>query len=144
MLWILLAASTLLAVICLRLARRGRLNLSAGLPGGIRLLGVAMAELKIDQKLPLFIAPTDPTGKPAAVNGILWAVSDSELASINVSENGLSAEVVPIAVGSLSVSVSARNVNDEVLTESVEVVISEAEPVASALNLTVGAPVPRA
>jgi hypothetical protein len=95
------------------------------------------------QKVTLSISPKSAAGNPAPVDGVpSWSVSDASVASIVVSENGLSAEVVTTgALGTVQVVVDA----DADLGEGVETItgVLDIEVKASAaVTLDIGAGVP--
>jgi len=95
------------------------------------------------QKVTLSISPKSAAGNPAPVDGVpSWSVSDTSVASIVVSENGLSAEVVTTgALGTVQVVVDA----DADLGEGVETItgVLDIEVKASAaVTLDIGAGVP--
>lgn len=72
-------------------------------------IGVTMVNLRIDQTVRLFIKPVDKKGNPAVLDGVpVWSTSNSEVATLAVAEDGLSAVLTPVGpLGSCVVSLSA-------------------------------------
>lgn len=103
-----------------------------------------MVSLRNDMKLPVSLAPADKFGNPAPVEGVTFESSDTSLATVNVSPDGLSAEVVPVGpVGTLQLKVTADpKIGPEVgvLTGLLDIEILAGEAVT--LTINPGAPVP--
>lgn len=63
-----------------------------------------------DKTATLSIQPVDAAGFPAAIDGIpVWSVSDPSVITVNVSADGLSAQLVPaspVVLGTSQVSVT--------------------------------------
>ncbi len=102
--------------------------------------------LKVSEALPLTIEVKDKFGNPAKVDGApQWAVTAPELASLEVSADGMSALVKPTGpVGPFKVQVTA----DADLGEGVKPVLGEMEVEllpgeAVSVGLAAGAPVPQ-
>lgn len=105
------------------------LNLSPG----------AIMDLKLSQKLPLSIDPTDALGESAPVTEVKWEFSPADAGVLVATD--LTAEFVPAKVGEVSVLVSAANSEGTVLVEALSFNVVEPAKVAVALNLKAGDPV---
>lgn len=102
-------------------------------------------EMFVDQKLPLAIAPTAADGSSAPVVDIVWSVSGQlSGASVNTTSSDLlNAELVCDVPAELEVSVEAKALDGSVLTAKLPVKVDARPIIATALNLSAGAPVPR-
>lgn len=103
-----------------------------------------MSELFLSstQQSVLAIRPSDVKGNPAGVDGIPgWSLSNEDVVRLVVAEDGMSAALIALGVGStqVSVSVDARFGPEEVfLTGSLDVTVTPAEAVA--VGIVAGAP----
>jgi hypothetical protein len=94
------------------------------------------------QKVKLSIAPVSAAGNPAQVESVAWAVSDSDILTLEVAEDGLSCVVLTTgSIGGAQVSVSA----DADLGDGVEELVGTLEisvvgGAAVALGITAGQP----
>lgn len=59
------------------------------------------------QQLTYTIAPTDRKGRPAPVENVEWASSNTEVATVTAAADGLSAVVAAVVPGSVTISVTA-------------------------------------
>ena len=99
--------------------------------------------LNTEQKVRLSIAPVTSSGKPAALDGApTWVSSDESVITVQVSTDGLSAEVLTTdEVGSATVTVSAdADLGEGVQTIQASLDIISVHPQASNLGLVVGPP----
>ena len=98
--------------------------------------------LSVIEKVRLSIQPIDAKGNPAPVDGIpAWSVANPEVASLAVSDDGLSAVLTATAPGSTQVSVQADarlgpDVNT--ITGLLDVTVTPAEAVT--IQITTGTP----
>ncbi len=98
------------------------------------------------EKLPLSISPTaeTPDGPVSApVTSVVFSVDPAAGVVNVVTDDGLNAEFVPVAgfVGDVTVSVTAKNVKGDDLTDSVSFSVTAPVAVADKLNLKAGDPV---
>lgn len=98
-----------------------RIKFYALIEGKMRM--VVQMFLKVNQNLPMTIAISDKFGNPAKVDGApVWALTDTALGALQVSEDGMSATLVPQgAVGTLKVQVKC----DADLGEGVKEILGE-------------------
>ena len=107
-------------------------------------VGVKMMILTTEEKVTLTIAPITPAGNPARVDGIpVWSVSDPAIATLTVSGDGMSAEIVSTALGQtvITVEVDADLDQGEVRTLTGMMDITVVEPEAVTMTIEAGAPV---
>jgi hypothetical protein len=124
-----------------------RLNLAVGnKASGYRYLGVDMANILSNQKLPVSIAPA--AGQtPALVTDVIWSVEPAGMGSVVATSPDLfNAEFLPFddVQGNVTVIAEARNVEGTQIRETLDVTIMKFVPVADRLNLTAGEPQPKA
>lgn len=129
----------LIVAIALVAALAAAISSVGGPAVSLNLFPGAIMDLKLSQKLPLFIAPTDALGDPAPVTDVKWEFSPAEAGALNATDLG--AEFVPAKVGEVQILVSATNAEGVVLVDALSFVVVEPAKVAVALNLKSGDPV---
>ncbi len=97
--------------------------------------------LSVIQKVGLSLQPVDAEGNPALVEDVRWAVANPEVATLIVSDDNLTAELIANTVGSTQVSVQVdahigEGVN--VLVGSLDVQVVAAEAVS--ITIVAGSP----
>ena len=102
--------------------------------GGIELKEITM---KISQNLALTLAATDDAGKPGVLDGAPAWAADAALATLVVADDGMSAILVPVMAGTVTVSASA-NSGGAALSASIDVVMDP--NFATKLTLSAGEP----
>jgi len=94
------------------------------------------------QKATLTLDPRDAKGKKAVLDGVpVWTVADETIATLVVSSDGLTADVVAVDVGATQVNVTAdARIGPEVkeIVGTLDVQVSGGEAVS--LNISAGAP----
>jgi hypothetical protein len=102
-----------------------------------------MAQINDSQKVLLTVKPLTSSNKPAALNGVpFWSISDVNIATLDVSPDGLSAWVISNSPGSAVVTVAANadfsgGVREISASLDIQVTITEA----ATLEISVGTPV---
>ena len=96
-----------------------------------------MTTMSSTQQNTLSIAPVDRKGRPAPVENIVWATSNSEVLTVEASSDGLSATVKAVGpLGSATVSVTCDGhigEGDVTLAGSEEYTITAADAIALAV-----------
>lgn len=106
---------------------------------------VSFMQLKVSNKLPLSIKLVDKFGNPAAVEGApAWSLTNTALANLVVSPDGMSAELSPLGpIGTFNVQVSAdADLGEGVKTIFGELTIDLLSGEAVAIEIVPGAAIP--
>lgn len=105
--------------------------------------GEFMLLMTVTQKAQLALEPKDARGNPAPLDGVpVWTVANPAVATLTVSPDGLTAEVVAVGLGSTQVNVTAdARIGPDVreISGVLDVQISPAEAVT--LGITASSPV---
>ena len=104
-----------------------------------------MVNITNEKKLQVTVQPKTELGNPAVVDGPpKWVVSDTNVVSLQVAQDGLSAWVIPVGSGTATVTVSAdadlTQSGVRTISNSFDVVVTQAE--ASVLVFLFGDPQP--
>lgn len=95
------------------------------------------------QQVDLTIAPTDRKGRPAPVENVEWATSNSEVATVTASADGLKATVVAVGpLGDATISVTADGHMGEGTTSlagTLDITVTAAD--ATVMAVTAGTPI---
>jgi hypothetical protein len=100
-----------------------------------------MESITTTQQIPYTIAPTDRKGRPAPVENVVWASSNTEVATVTASEDGLTGLVVGLVPGAVTISVTADADMGEGVTELAGVAELTVTPAAAVSVTLVAGPV---
>jgi len=104
--------------------------------------GVVAMDATLGTTLKFSITPKDGAGNvvdlvkfPAALTDIAWSVSDATVGSVAATADSLGVNFTPAAEGAATLTVTAKNVNGDVKTESIAITVKLPTPVVESLNL---------